>query len=223
VQECYDLVALAFDLADEYRNPAMVLGDAIVGQMIEPLRPTEIVPRVPPKDWATTGAKGRPKNVVNSLWIDPVVLEELNRRIQAKYRLAMEREVRFAEVETQDADVVLVAYGSVARICKTVVDLARSEQLKVGLLRPISLFPFPSARLAEHADEGKRLLVVEMSAGQMVEDVRLAVDGRAEVRFYGRTGGAVPTPTEILDVIREMHGRAPGVSFYRTPTEVSRG
>lgn len=218
VQETYDLTALSFDLSDEHRNPVMILSDAIVGQMIEPLVQREFQPRVTNKDWVTDGAKGRSKNVVNSLWIKPDMLEQLNLKIQAKYAALNEREVRFAEVKTRDADVVLVAYGSVARICRTVVDLARSEDLNVGLFRPITLFPFPNARLAELAEEGKRFLVVEMSAGQMVEDVRLAINGRAEVEFYGRMGGIVPTPTEILDKIRAMHGRPPGLSHYKHMT-----
>jgi len=226
VQECYDLTALAFDLADEYRNPVMILADAIIGQMIEPMVEKEVVPRLVEKPWATTGAKGRPKNVINSLWIDIAVMEALNERLQRKYQLMAAREVRFSEMQTADADVVLVAYGSTARICKTVVDLARSEGLNVGLLRPISLFPFPSAPIAKLAEAGKRFLVVEMSAGQMVEDVRLAVNGRSEVEFHGRTGGAVPTPTEILDKVRAMHGRPAGVSYYRRQvgrTEVKGG
>lgn len=225
VQEMYDLAALAFDIADEYRNPVMILADAIIGQMIEPIVQTEIKTRIPKKDWVTDGARGRARNVVNSLWIVPEDLERVNLKIQAKYARA-EREVRFSETQLEDADVVLVAYGSVARICRTVVDLARSEDLKIGLLRPITLFPFPSSRLAELAREGKRFLVVEMSAGQMVEDVRLAINGRAEVEFYGRMGGVVPTPTEILDKVRAMFGRPPGVSHYRRMsgcTEVPRG
>lgn len=205
VQECYDFVAVAFDLADAYRNPVMILADAIIGQMIEPIVPNEIKQNIPNKDWATTGAKGRPKNVVNSLWIQAAVMEALNNKIQAKYALAMERDVRFAEDRTEDAELVLVAYGSTARISRTVVDLARSENMKVGLFRPISLFPFPSVRLADLAAEGKKFLVVEMSAGQMVEDVRLAVNGRSEVDFYGRMGGVMPTATEILNHVRETY------------------
>ncbi|MBI2844769.1 MAG: 3-methyl-2-oxobutanoate dehydrogenase subunit VorB [Armatimonadetes bacterium] len=216
VSECFYLTALAFDLADRYRNPAMVLSDAIVGQMIEPVElPDKIEVNIPPKPWATTGRKGRGKNVINSLWISPDQMEEVNRRLQAKYTLAMEREVRYQELAVEDADLVLVAYGSVARICRTAVDLARSERLSVGLFRPIGLFPFPTLPIQWLAECGKRFLVVEMSHGQMVEDVRLAVNGRAEVIFYGRSGGVVPTPTEILDRIRKTYGRSAGVSHYR--------
>jgi 2-oxoglutarate ferredoxin oxidoreductase subunit alpha len=203
VPECFFLTALAFDLADRYRNPAMILADAIIGQMIEPIEvPEKLETNEPPKPWATTGRKGRPKNVISSLYILPDAMEEVNLRIQAKYALASEREVRYDEIGVGDADLVLVAYGCMARICKTAVDLARSEGLAVGLFRPISLFPFPTIRLEELAEQGRRLLVVEMSHGQMVEDVRLAVNGRTEVGFYGRSGGVVPTPPELLDQIR---------------------
>lgn len=205
VQECYEFMPLAFDLADKYRNPAGVLMDAILGQMIEAVDlhgdfhyPTY------DKPWATTGAKGRPHNVTNSLWIDPPVLEALNQRLQARYRAAERDEVRYAEYMAEDAQLILVAYGTTARICRTVVDLAREEGFKVGLLRPITLYPFPAPRLAALASGGARFLAVEMSCGQMVEDVRLAVGGAADVAFYGRTGGAVPTPAEILDRVREL-------------------
>jgi len=225
VSECFYLTGLAFDLADRYRNPAMVLADAIIGQMIEPIQaPEKLETNVPPKPWATTGRRGRPKNVVNSLWIVPEEMEKVNQRMQAKYALACEREVRFEDLSTEDADLVLVAYGATARICKTAVDLARSEGLAVGLFRPISLFPFPAIQIEELAERGKRLLVVEMSHGQMVEDVRLAVNGKTEVEFYGRSGGMVPTPNEVLDGIRHAYGISPGVSHYhRSPrTEAAR-
>jgi len=205
VQECYEFMPLAFDLADKYRNPAAILMDAILGQMIEAadLHGNFHYPTYD-KPWATTGAKGRAHNVVNSLWIDPPVLEALNQRLQERYRAAERDEVRYAEYRTDDAELILVAYGTTARICRTVVDLAREEGLKVGLLRPITLYPFPTPRLAQLATAGTRFLAVEMSCGQMVEDVRLAVNGAAEVAFHGRTGGAVPTPAEILDRVREL-------------------
>ena len=215
VPECYFLTALAFDLADKYRNPAAILADAIIGQMIEPVEvPERIETHVPPKPWATTGRKGRGKNIINSLWIVPKDLEELNLRMQAKYALATEQEVRYDAMNTDDADLVLIAYGATARICKTSVDLARSEGLAVGLFRPISLFPFPVLQIEELAERRKRLMVVEMSHGQMVEDVRLAVNGRTEVSFYGRSGGIVPNPTEILDQIKKAYGMKASVSHY---------
>ncbi len=203
VQECYEFMPLAFDLADRYRNPVMVLMDAIIGQMLEPVDlhgNFEI--REYPKPWATNGAKGRARNVINSLWIDNTVMEDLNNRLQAKYEKARRHEVRFWNYQTADAELVLVAYGSTARICRTVVDLARDEGLPVGLLRLISLYPFPEREIEALARQGSRFLAVEMSAGQMVEDVRLAVNGISEVDFYGRTGGSVPTPIEILENVR---------------------
>ncbi|MCE5314833.1 MAG: 3-methyl-2-oxobutanoate dehydrogenase subunit VorB [Armatimonadota bacterium] len=221
-QECYEFMPLAFDLADKYRNPAMILTDAIIGQMLEPVNMHgnfEIVEY--PKTWATNGARGRAHNIINSLWIDPEVMEGLNHRIQAKYAAAQQHEVRFHEYMTDDAELVIVAYGSPARICRTVVDLAREEGMRVGLFRPITLFPFPSVQIADLAGSNKRFLVVEMSHGQMVEDVRLAVNGKAEVEFYGRSGGAVPTPTEILNVVRASFGKPPVVSHYGTRKEAT--
>jgi len=213
VQECYEFMPLAFDLADRYRNPVMVLMDAIVGQMLEPVDlhgNFEI--RYYPKPCATDGARGRAHNVINSLWIKTEVMEALNDRIQAKYAHARVHDVRFHEYRVEDAELVLIAYGSTARICRSVVDMAREEGMPIGLLRPISLYPFPENRIADLAAGGKRFLVAEMSAGQMVEDVRLAANGAADVLFHGRTGGAVPTPTEILDKVRAAFDKPPVVS-----------
>jgi 2-oxoglutarate ferredoxin oxidoreductase subunit alpha len=208
VQECYEFMPLAFDLADKYRGPVAILMDAIVGQMLEPV---ELHGNFPPSDqvkpWAVTGARGRAHNVINSLWIDVNVMEEVNNRLQARYRTAEKDEIRYAEYKTEGADLVLVAYGCSARICRTVVDLARQEGLKLGLFRPITLYPFPCPRIAEIARGGSRFMAVEMSCGQMVEDVRLAVNGAAEVLFYGRSGGVVPTPTEILGHVRGVLGK----------------
>ena len=204
VQEMFEHAILAFDLADRYRNPAMILSDAIVGQMLEPIEiPEKVEVDIPPKPWATTGAKGRGRNYVTSLYIVPEDLERINLQIQAKYAEASRRDVRFQEFELEDADIVLVAYGCVARICRTTMNMARKKGLRVGLFRPITVFPFPSERLAALALEGKRFLVVELSAGQMVEDVRLAINGSAQVDFYGRLGGVVPSPVEILDQIEQ--------------------
>jgi 2-oxoglutarate ferredoxin oxidoreductase subunit alpha len=206
VSEAYELTALAFDLADKYRNPALILADGIIGQMVEPCEVKEIKPLKVDKPWAVTGAKGRERNIHNSLWMHPDVLEGLNLRMQAKYQQAEKEEIRLHEYKTDDAELLLVAYGATARICKSTVDMARSEGLKVGLFRPISLFPYPKKALQAHASRGKRFLVVEISLGQMVEDVRLAVNGAAEVDFYGRTGGAVPTSIEILEQVRALMG-----------------
>jgi 2-oxoglutarate ferredoxin oxidoreductase subunit alpha len=205
VPEMFYHTALAFDLADRYRNPAMILSDAIVGQMLEPIElPEKVEVNIPEKPWATTGAKGRPSNSVTSLYIVPEDLEAINLQIQAKYAAACRDDVRWEEYETDDADIVLVAYGSTARICRTTMNLARKKGLKVGLLRPITLFPFPSNQLAALAFAGKRFLVAELSAGQMVEDVRLAVNGVSQVDFYGRLGGVIMTPPEVLGQIEEL-------------------
>lgn len=204
VSEMFEHAVLAFDLADRYRNPAMILSDAIVGQMLEPIEiPESVEVDIPPKPWATTGASGRRRNYITSLYIVPEDLERINLEIQAKYAEACRREVRFQEFDVEDADIVLVAYGSIARICRTSMSMARKKGMKVGLFRPITLFPFPSNRLAELALAGKKFLVVEMSAGQMVEDVRLAVNGSAQVDFYGRLGGIVPNPIEILEQVEQ--------------------
>lgn len=210
VQEMFDFTALAFDLADKYRNPAMILADAIVGQMLEPIElPDRVEVHIPEKPWATNGAKGRNSRYLTSLYIVPEEMEKINIEIQAKYAKARKNEVRYHEIDVEDADLVLVAYGSTARISRSSMDMAREKGLKVGLFRPISLFPFPEKRLAELAGKGKRFLTVEMSAGQMVEDVRLAVNGTAPVDFYGRLGGIVPNPVEILEQIEELLERRP--------------
>lgn len=204
VLECYTHTAEAFDIADEYRNPCLVLLDAVIGQMIEAIEIPDWQPKPPPKPWATTGAKGRPSRMITSLYIVPSDLEETNRRIDARYQLAAEQLTRSQSILTDDADIVLVAYGCSARVCRSAVDMARAEGIRAGLLRPITLYPFPNKAIQALARQGKRFLVVELSTGQMVEDVRLAVDGASEVVFYGRTGGVVPTPAEILDQIRDM-------------------
>lgn len=218
VQECYEFMPLAFDLADKYRIPAMLLMDAIIGQMIEPVELHNNFAIVEhPKPWATDGAKGRAHNIINSLWISTEVMEGLNLHLQEKYAQIQQNEVRFQEYRTEDAEMVLVAYGSPARICKSVVEIARDEGMKVGLFRPITLSPYPTQQIAQMAQDGKRFLVVEMSHGQMVEDVRLAVNGASDVAFYGRSGGAVPTPTEVLNQVRALFGKPPVIEHYPQP------
>lgn len=200
VQEMAELTVLAFELADRYRNPVMLLADGMVGQMMEPVdfdKLPKLTP-VPEKSWATTGARGRQRNIITSLYIEPEELEQVNLRLQAKYEQMAKRETRWEEYHTKDAELLLVAYGSVARIAQTAVDRAREKGLKMGLLRPITLYPFPSKVIAERALQVRGILTVEMSTGQMVEDVRLAVSGRCPVEFYGRTGGVVPTSREVL-------------------------
>ncbi|HXF83448.1 MAG TPA: 3-methyl-2-oxobutanoate dehydrogenase subunit VorB [bacterium] len=198
IQEAADLTALAFELAERYRNPAMVLTDGITGQMMEPVvfhdDPTPT--RTPPA-WATRGAGEGPPRVITSIHLEPEALEAHNRRLQDKYR-RMQAEARWEAYRLDDALVAVAAYGLVARIARTAVDRARAKGLRAGLLRPITVYPFPSAAVAEAAARVRGILTVEMSAGQMVEDVRLAVAGRAPVGFYGRMGGAIPTPPELL-------------------------
>ncbi|MGQ9512697.1 3-methyl-2-oxobutanoate dehydrogenase subunit VorB [Thermodesulfitimonas sp.] len=200
VQEVIDLMALAFDLADKYRNPVMVVGDGILGQMMEPvvLGPLPAV-SLPPKPWATTGMLGRKvRNIVNSLYIEPEEMEKVNLRLQEKYRRMADEEKRWEEYQVEDARLVLVAFGMVARIAKAVVDRLRAAGIPAGLIRPVTIYPFPDIPLARAVEKAQAFLVVEMNAGQMVEDVRLAVCGRRPVYFYGRTGGMLTTAAEVL-------------------------
>lgn len=205
IPEATELVMLAFDLADRYRVPVMVLADGILGQMMEPVEfPEPIDPAtLPTKPWALTGAKGRKPNIVTSFALDPKELSELNLKRQACYHQIEEQEVRYEESETADATIVIAAYGTVARIAKTTVKIAREEGLRLGLLRPITLWPFPYAPLRALSDRVNTILTVEMSAGQMVEDVRLAVAERAKTPFYGELGGVVPTPKDILREVKQ--------------------
>lgn len=205
VQEAAELVMLAFDLSDRYRVPAMILADGMLGQMMEPVELPEPIPpeRIPPKPWALTGAKDRAPNVVSSFDLDPYRFREILRALWAVYREIERNEVRCEEYATEDAELVLVAYGTMGRICRTVVRRARKEGLRVGLFRPISLWPFPYAPLRRLAERVPVFLTVELSAGQMWEDVRLAVEGRAKTPFYGELGGVVPTPEEILSEVKK--------------------
>ncbi|MDH6358005.1 3-methyl-2-oxobutanoate dehydrogenase subunit VorB [Parabacteroides sp. PF5-9] len=210
VQEMADFVGLGFDLAFKYSNPSMILADGIIGQMMEkvtlpPLRPrkteSEIYEESP---WAARGKKNnRDRNVVTSLELDPAAMEENNLRFQAKYRQIEENEVRYEEFLCEDADYLLVAFGSSARICQKAVENARAEGIKLGLLRPITLWPFPSNAIGGYADKVKGMLSVELNAGQMVEDVRLAVNGKVKVEHFGRLGGIVFTPDEILVALKD--------------------
>jgi len=207
IQEIVDLTVRAFEKADEYRNPVMILGDGVLGQMMEPVELPEITPKNVEKPWALSGAKGGPAKVIRSLYMLPGEdggLERLNYKLKAKYERMAEREVMCETVMTDDAEVVVVAYGTSARIAKTVINLARAEGIKAGLIRPITLFPFPEKIIRSIAERVERFLVVEMNLGQMVEDVRLAVNGKAEVSFYGRPGGAVLAVEDILVALRNV-------------------
>ncbi|HET6946988.1 MAG TPA: 3-methyl-2-oxobutanoate dehydrogenase subunit VorB [bacterium] len=204
IQEAADLTLLAFDLADRYRNPAMVLTDGITGQMMEPVAFRDgAAPQRAAPVWATTGAGEGPVRLISSIYLEPEELDAHNRRLQEKYR-RMQAEVRHEAYLMDDAVLALAAYGLTARIARTAVDRARAMGIRVGLLRPITVYPFPTRVFAEAASRLAGILTVEMSAGQMVEDVRLAVEGRTPVRFYGRLGGVVPTPPELLEQIERL-------------------
>ena len=205
VQEMVDCMPLAFDLADQYRMTVLILADGILGQMMEPVVLQKKLRReLPAKDWALTGAKDRSQNIVRSLWLQEGVLEQLNYKLQAKYRQVQKNEVICEQYALEDAEIVVVAYGIAARIVRGAVNKARQEGIKAGWIRPVTLWPFPAEQISRAADEFRIFLVVEMSCGQMVEDVKLAVAGKAPVLFYGRPGGGVPTVEEILDKIRQM-------------------
>jgi len=205
-QELMDYTALAFDLADKYRNPVLILGDGLIGQMMEPvtLRTGEYKPQRVEKPWALTGCAGRKQNIIRSLLLGDGALEEHNKKLQEKFARMKEAEVRAESFNAKDSDIVLVAYGSVARTAKAAMQAARDSGLKVGLIRPITLWPFPEKMIQEAAGTCNKFLVVEMSAGQMVEDVRLAVNGKREVHFYGRMGGGIPTEAEIVRQIEAL-------------------
>jgi len=209
VQEMYDLTRQAFDIADRYRSPVLVLGDALLGQMMEPVTlPGDVVnpAALPRKPWATDGAKGRKHNIINSLYISPPDLERVNSRLQARYEEMARKEVRIAEEQLDHADIAVVAYGTAARVAVSAIAQARQAGLGVGLFRPISLYPFPSAALRTLAERRRAILVVELSVGQLVEDVRLAVEGRCPVHLLGRTGGVVMTPAEVVQAIETLVG-----------------
>jgi len=206
VQEMASLTAEAFDLADTYRMPAMLLADGALGQMMEPVDFSVFPKReLPEKTWATNGTGGkRKKNIINSLFIEPDKLEQSILARYERYAKVEAEEVRFEEVMTDDADIVLVAFGITARIAKSAISEARKAGVKAGLLRPITLWPFPKKRLNELADTAKAFLSVEMSMGQMVDDVRLAVNGKRPVSFFGRTGGMIPSVEEVTAEILKM-------------------
>jgi len=205
VQEGVDVMSKAFELADKYRAPVVILGDGMMGQMMEPVslpEPLELA-RLPLKPWATTGAKGRRPNVINSLFLDAEECEKHNLALQAKYDTIQATE-QMAEIAFPGSDWFVVAYGTTARICREAIQEARAQGLSVGMVRPITLWPFPVNAFEKVVERAKGFLTVEMSLGQMVDDVRLAVNGRCPVRFFGRTGGMVPSDEEVLAEIEKM-------------------
>jgi 2-oxoglutarate/2-oxoacid ferredoxin oxidoreductase subunit alpha len=200
----HDFAAAAFDLADRYRNPVMILADGRLGQMMEPLVLHEGTHTPPDKPWALTGAKGRARNIVRSYYSVDGVLERHNLHIQEKLREIERQEVRHEDWLLDDAEIVLTGYGTCARLCREVVRQCRAEGVRAGLLRPISLWPFPTEAYRRRLAQARLILVIEMNAGQMVEDVRLAADGRVPVHFYGRMGGGVPTTAQIRERLRGL-------------------
>ncbi|MFW5996160.1 MAG: 3-methyl-2-oxobutanoate dehydrogenase subunit VorB [Halanaerobiaceae bacterium] len=206
VQEAAELTMEAFELADKYRNPVMLLGDGMLGQMMEPVEmPEKINPdTIPEKDWATDGARGRDKNIINSLYLDNQKLEDLNWKLHAKYEQMKAENVKFETYRLEDAEIAIVAYGTVARIAMSAIESARERGIRAGMIRPITLFPFPSEIIANTAEIVDHFLAVEMSTGQMVEDVKLAVKGKKPVHFHGRPGGIMPSPPEILTKIKKI-------------------
>jgi 2-oxoglutarate ferredoxin oxidoreductase subunit alpha len=205
VQEAADLMVDAFDLADKYRNPVMILGDGYIGQMMEPVEFKKRPPQeLPAKDWAITGAKGRPRNLIKTLYLDPEALEQHNLKLYRKYQEIIKNEVRVETYLTEDAEIIVAAYGTVARIAKTAIKNLRERGIRVGLVRPVTLFPFPYETFSKISERVDNILVVEMSLGQMVEDVKLAVCGKAKVHFYGRVGGMVPTYDEIATEVKKI-------------------
>lgn len=208
IQEAVDLVMEAFDVADYYRNPVIVIGDGMIGQMMEPVEFKEQKKReLPEKDWATTGTnEERKPNIINSLALDPAELEKHNQKLSRKYKEMEEKEVRHEDYKLEDAELVFVAYGTTARITRNVVDALREEGIKVGMIRPITLWPFPIKAIQNVPATTKALLSVEMSEGQMIDDVKIAIEGRIPAYHYGRSGGMIPVPEDIMDKAKEILG-----------------
>jgi len=206
VQEAADLMQDAFDIADRYRSPVIILGDGLIGQMMEPVEFKERPPAdLPPKTWATDGCRGRQPNIINSLYLDPEECERVNRRIAARYAVWRERETRSAGYNLDSLhDLLVVAYGTVARVCQTAIDDLKADGLEVGLFRPITLFPFPAQELRAAAARAKRVLVVELNMGQCKEDVEAILQGKLPVHFYGRQGGMMASPDEVATEIRRI-------------------
>ncbi|MBM7562810.1 2-oxoglutarate ferredoxin oxidoreductase subunit alpha [Fusibacter tunisiensis] len=211
LQEMVDLMQDAFDAADYYRNPVMMVGDGMIGQMMEPIEFKSPSKRYELKDkpWATTGTKGQRKpNIINSLALDPAELEKHNERLQVKYNEMKEKEVRYEVYNMENAEIVLVAYGTTSRIVKNAINELKEQNINVGLIRPITLWPFPEKAFDEIPTTCKSLMSVEMSMGQMVDDVKIASNGRWPVHFYGRSGGMVPTPEGVIEKVKELVGGA---------------
>jgi pyruvate/2-oxoacid:ferredoxin oxidoreductase alpha subunit len=211
VQEMADFTSLAFDLADRYRNPVVVLADGNIGQMMEPVRFADPIAVPAPADWSVQGTAASRHNLISSIFLEPELLERHVRKLEAKYQEAERREARAECYRTEDAEIVLIGYGIMGRILKAVVDQARQRDHKVGLLRPLTLYPFPGPLIRQLATQVKGFLVAELSVGQMVDDVRLALEGRKPVEFFSRVGGVVPSAEEVLQAMeRKFASCLPG-------------
>lgn len=205
LQETMMIVAEAFEIADYYRNPVMIAVDGLIGQMMESVDPDFEVPRrgFPPKDWATTGEPGKHR-VINSLYLDPKDLERHNLKLEEKYKKARENEQRHELISTDDAEILIVAYGTMARICRSAIETLRKDGIKAGIIRPVSIWPFPEKAFAALPATVKGILCCELSAGQMIDDVKIAVAGRLPVKFFGRSGGMIPEPEEIVGAAKKF-------------------
>ncbi|MBN2347370.1 MAG: 3-methyl-2-oxobutanoate dehydrogenase subunit VorB [Bacteroidales bacterium] len=205
VQEMADFLSIAFNLAFKYRNPVMILSDGAIGQMMEKVEFSKQIPRnkIMP-EWATTGkTPDREKNIITSIILDPEKQEIHNQKLQKKYREIEKNEVRFEKILCDDIEYLIIAFGTCSRVCQKSVQIAHEKGIKVGLIRPITLYPFPYHEINKMTDRLKGILTVEMNAGQMLEDVRLAVNGKLKVEFHGRMGGMIPTPEEVLDALEQ--------------------
>ena len=209
IQEMVDFVPLAFEVGEKYRVPSMILSDGMLGQMMEPVEfPEKKDVAAADKPWATNGHQNkREKNIINSLYIEPEVLENLVKERYERYEKIKEEEQRAEEFMTEDAEIVVVAFGASSRVARSAIKAAREEGIKVGMIRPITVWPFPDKTIEKVVPTAKKFLCVEMNMGQMVDDVRLVVNGRKPVEFFGRTGGIIPTPAEVLDRIRALAGK----------------
>jgi 2-oxoglutarate ferredoxin oxidoreductase subunit alpha len=205
LQETVDIIRQSFDIAEQYRNPVMIAVDGLIGQMMESVSFDHEVPRRGPfdKSYATTGRTDK-RHVLTSLDLDPRKLEEHNQKLHAKYQAMIDHEQRYELVDCDDAEVIIVAYGTMARICRSTMQLLRAEGIKVGMIRPITIWPFPTKAFEAIPSSTKALLCAELSMGQMLDDVKIANNGRLPIQFFGRSGGMVPNPDEIADVIRKM-------------------
>jgi 2-oxoglutarate ferredoxin oxidoreductase subunit alpha len=208
IQELIDLTVEAFDLAEKYRTIVVILADGSLGQMMEPAELPEMQPvrRFEDRpDWALNGSVGRAPNIISSIYIDPAEEEKFNLKLMEKLKVIEANEVRYREMDVDGAELILVAFGTAGRVAQSAVKVAREQGIKVGLIRPISLYPYPYNRVRELSQQAKAMLVVEMNGGQMLEDVRLAVEGRIPIHFYGRMGGMVPLPDEVHEEIVKVH------------------